>query len=158
MTLLKVNNRPVSKSWNGLVNDLFADFEQNFGQPKINFSAPVNIFETADAFNLEIAAPGRVKDQFSLNVENNTLTIAYADKVGAETKNEAKNETEQEVKVVEPKQIRREFAAQPFKRSFALDDKINTEAINAKYEDGVLKVLLPKKAEIKPAVKQISIQ
>lgn len=154
MTFLKVNNRPVAKSWNGLVNDLFADFENNFGHQKPGFNAPVNIAETDDAYHLEVAAPGRNKENFSLNVENNTLTIGYDDKKNADVKNEG----DQEVKAPEVKNVRREFSTQSFKRSFALDDKINAENIQAKYEDGLLKVLLPKKAEVKPAVKQISVQ
>ena len=141
MTVFKVNNRPVAKTWNGLVNDLFADFDNNFGQ---SVNAPVNIAETKEAYHLEVAAPGRSKDNFTLNVENNSLTIGYEEKKEAET--------------ADYKTIRKEFSSKSFKRTFNLDEKINTEAIEAKYEDGLLKVLLPKKEEVKPAVKQISIQ
>ncbi|MEL4474616.1 Hsp20/alpha crystallin family protein, partial [Shewanella algae] len=56
------------------------------------------------------------------------------------------------------KTIRKEFTYRSFKRSFSVDDKINTENIQARYEDGVLKVLLPKKDEVKVAPKQITIQ
>ena len=145
MTVFNVNNRPVAKSWNGLVNDLFADFDNNFGQVLgQSVNAPVNIVETKEAYHLEVAAPGRSKDKFTLNVENNSLTIGYEEKKEAET--------------ADYKTIRKEFSSKSFKRTFNLDEKIDTEAIEAKYEDGVLKVLLPKKEEVKPAVKQISIQ
>jgi HSP20 family protein len=145
MTVFKVNNRPVAKTWNGLVNDLFTDFDNNFGQAfGQSVTAPVNILESKDAYHLEVAAPGRSKDNFTLNVENNSLTIGYEEKKEAET--------------ADHKTIRREFSSKSFKRTFNLDEKINTESIEAKYEDGLLKVLLPKKEEVKPAVKQISIQ
>ena len=147
MTVFKVNNRPVAKSWNGLVNDLFSDFENNFGnafQTQTSGKAPVNINESESAYHLELAAPGRSKELFTLNVEKNVLTIGYEDKKETETTG--------------LKTIRNEFLITSFKRSFTLDEKIDTESIDAKYENGILKVTLPKKAEVKPEVKQISIQ
>ena len=88
--------------------------------------------------------PGRNKEDFNVAVDKGLLTISY------EKKEEAKNE---DVKVV-----RREFNFQSFKRSFTVDEKINTEAIQAKYENGLLKLLLPKKAESQQPVKTITIQ
>ena len=55
------------------------------------------------------------------------------------------------------KTIRKEFSFKSFKRSFNLDDKINTAGIQAKYENGVLKLYLPKKEEAAAAPQQISI-
>ena len=81
---------------------------------------------------------------FKINVENGLLTISF----------EKKEETENKGY----KTIRREFSVTNFKRSFTLDEKVNAEAIEAKYEDGVLKVFIPKKEEVKIAAKQISIQ
>ena len=98
MTVFKVNNRPTNRTWNGLVNDLFADFENNFGtagQNRSNSNVPVNITESENAYQLEVAAPGRNKESFSLNIENNTLTIGY----------EVKKETEKN----ELKQVRKEL-------------------------------------------------
>ena len=56
------------------------------------------------------------------------------------------------------KQIRREYSYRSFKRSFTLDEKINAEGIGAKYQNGVLTLNLPKKEEVKAAVKEITIQ
>lgn len=143
MTVFKVNNRP-ARTWNGLVNDLFANFENNVAAATGAYgNVSVNITETENAYLLEVAAPGRLKEDFTLNVKDNQLTIGY----------EVKAETEK----VEPKQIRKEFSYQSFKRAFNLDDKVNAEGIEAKYENGILKVTLPKKAETKPEVKQINI-
>ena len=147
MTVFKVNNRPVPKTWNGLVNDLFTDFENNFPsvlQQPAGSRIPVNISESSKAYFLDLVAPGRNKESFVLNVEKNILTISY------EQKKEAAND--------EIKSVRNEFSLNSFSRSFNLDQKINTEAIEAKYENGILKLTLPKKEEVKPEVKQISIQ
>ena len=145
MTVFNVNNRPAVKTWNGLVNDLFADFENNLSKTNTLVRVPVNITESENAYNLELAAPGRSKEFFKLNVEKNTLTVSYDEnKDGGEDKG--------------LKSIRKEFSTPSFKRSFTLDEKINAEAIEAKYENGILKVTLPKKEEVKPEVKQINIQ
>ena len=108
------------------------------------FSPAVNIVETPDAYHLELNVPGRNKEDFNVAVDKGLLTISY------EKKEEAKNE--------DAKVVRREFNFQSFKRSFTVDEKINTEAIQAKYENGLLKLLLPKKAESQQPVKTISIQ
>lgn len=149
MTVFKVNNRPAPKSWNGIVNDLFSNFENNFGtalaQTSFNGTVPVNIFDSENNYILELVAPGFSKEQITLNVENHVLTIA----------GENKNENTENNGL---KQIRKEFTAKSFKRSFTLDDKINAEGIAAKYADGILKVTFPKKAEEKPEVKQITVE
>ena len=146
MTVFNLNNRPTARSWNGLVNDLFADFEKNQANTsaQVNGKVPVNIKETDDAYLLELAAPGRDKALFSLNVEKNSLTISYDEKKEAEKQ--------------EFKTIRTEFLTPSFKRTFILDEKVNAEQIEAKYDNGVLKLTLPKKAEVKPEVKQINVQ
>jgi len=64
----------------------------------------------------------------------------------------------EETKTEDYKTIRKEFSFRSFKRSFNLDDRINSEAIQAKYENGVLKLYLPKKEQEKESTKQISIQ
>jgi len=143
MTLVKVNNHP-ARNLSSFVDEFFQDFptswsrEGNFGFP------PVNIHETNDAYHLELSAPGRNKEDFQLSIDKGQLTIAF------EKKEEAKTE--------DYKTVRKEFSFKSFKRTFNLDDRIDTNGIQAKYENGVLKLLLPKKAEQKESTKQISIQ
>jgi HSP20 family protein len=145
MTLVKVNN-PMTKSFDGLVNEFFNEFPATFGktirQDVFGFP-PVNIRENADAYQLEIAAPGLEKSDFNLNLEKNILTIS------TEKKEENKEET--------PKFIRKEFSYKSFKRSFTVDEKIDAANISAKYENGILKVALPKKEEVKVAPKEITV-
>lgn len=149
--IVKVNNRPVANPFNGLFNSLFGEFEvaQNqVASKSANGFVPVNIVETENAYHLEIAAPGRKKENFKVKVEGQLLTISYENTPVAEG---TENENEDQ------KQIRTEFNTSNFKRSFNVDDKINADNILAKYEDGLLKVLLPKKEETKPVAKDITI-
>lgn len=127
-------------------DELFNAFPASWGRDAQTGypTASVNIHETEDAYHLELNAQGRKKEDFTIHVDKGLLTIGY----------EKKEESTEKVY----KTIRKEFTYRSFKRSFSVDDKINTENIQARYEDGVLKVLLPKKDEVKIAPKQITIQ
>ncbi len=146
MTLVKVNS-PIAKTFDGLVNDIFNDFPMNFGNSfrneALNFP-PVNIVEKNDAYYLDVAVPGMDKGDFNVKLDGDLLTIS------AEKKEEINDEND--------KFIRREFSHRSFRRSFTLDDKrINAANINARYENGILKLVLPKKDEVKAITKDISI-
>ncbi|MBL0355460.1 MAG: Hsp20/alpha crystallin family protein [Chitinophagaceae bacterium] len=144
MTLVKVNN-PITKTFDGLLNDLFNEMpslDKNLREEAFGFP-PVNITEAVGAYHIEVAAPGMEKTDFNLKLDGNLLTIS------AEKKQETKDEN--------AKAIRREFNYRSFKRSFTLDEKINAANIAAKYENGVLKVELPKKEEVKAVAKEITI-
>ena len=146
MTLVKFNGTPVKKSFDSLFDEFFADwsgFGKDFISEKWN-SVPANIHQTKDAYHLELSAPGLKKEDIKINVEDGLLTVSY----------EKKESTNSE----EYNTVRREFNYNSFKRTFTLGDKINTADIQAKYEDGVSKLLLPKKAEAQAVNKQISIQ
>ncbi len=136
---------PVKQNYRNL-NNLFDEF---FGNLPTTWSKdlnvpPVNVHETADAYHLELSAPGLNKEDFKVNLEKGLLTIGY----------EKKTENEQK----DYKTHRREFGVTGFKRSFSVDENINAEAIEAKYDNGILKLLLPKKEEVKILPKEISIK
>lgn len=146
MTLVKFNGTPVKKSFDTFFDDFFADwsgFGKDFGSEKWN-TVPANIHQTKDAYHIELSVPGLKKEDIKINVEDGLLTISY--------------EKQENSKSEEYNTIRREFSYNSFKRTFTLGDKINSTDIQAKYEDGVLKLLLPKKAEAQAVNKQISIQ
>ena len=146
MTLVKVNN-PLSRSFDGLMNDLFNDFPTAFGKTvreDVLHFPPVNIHETVAAYQLEIAAPGFDKADFNVKLEDNLLTISTEKK---EEKNESAG-----------KSIRKEFSYKSFKRSFTIDEKIEAANISARYENGILKLELPKKETAKAISKEINIQ
>ena len=136
MTLAKSNYRTV--------NDLFDEFFRPAAWNTNLNVPPVNIHENNDAYHLEVSAPGLNKEDFKVNLEKGLLTISYEKKVEAENK--------------DYKTHRKEFSISGFKRSFTVDEKINADGIEAKYENGVLKLLLPKKEEIKVQPKEIAIQ
>ena len=136
MTLAKTNYKNV--------NDLFEDLF-NYPTSWKGFNVPaVNIHETNDAYHLELSAPGVNKDDFKVNLDKGLLTISY------EKKNVQENN--------EYKTRRREFSVSSFKRSFTVDENINADGIEAKYDNGILQLLLPKKDEVKVTPKQITIQ
>ena len=145
MTLVKVNNS-AARTFDGLLNDLLNDMPSVVGKTVrediFNFP-PVNIAEHATAYQIEVAAPGMEKTDFNLKLEGSLLTISGA------KKEEIKDET--------IKSIRKEFSYKSFKRSFTVDEKIDASNISAKYENGILKVTLPKKEETKVALKEITI-
>jgi HSP20 family protein len=140
MTLVKVNNNG-HRGLTQFVDEFLQGFpvkDESFGFP------PVNIHETTDAYHLELSAPGRSKEDFKLSLDNGQLTISF--------------EKKEENRTEDYKTIRKEFSFRSFKRSFNLDDRIDTNGIQAKYENGVLKLLLPKTEEKKESVKQINVQ
>ena len=142
MTLVKVNNRPFGNLFNELLNEI-PGAARSFGQDFLAFPQ-TNIHETPEAYHLELNAPGRTKEDFKIQVEQGLLTVSFDKK-------------EESARSEDYKTIRREFEFRSFKRSFSVDDKINVDGIEAKYEQGVLKLLLPKKEESKQSVKQINI-
>jgi HSP20 family protein len=115
-------------------NDLGDFFGKRFSDPA------ANIIENKDSFQLEIAAPGMIKDDFKINLENNILTISV--EVEDQKREEGKNYS------------RKEFYYGSFSRSFTLPKTIDLENIKADYESGILKISLPKKEEAKVEVKK----
>jgi len=142
MTLVKRNYRNLDNLFDEFFNSLPA--AANWGRESGWGTPAVNIHETNEAYHLELVAPGLSKEDFKINIEKGLLTIGY----------EKKSETENK----DYKTHRKEFNVTSFKRSFNVDDNINVETIQAKYENGVLKLLLPKKEEVKVLPKEISIQ
>lgn len=106
----------------------------------------VNIYETDEKFEIEIAAPGLEKEDFKIDLKNDYLLV-YSEK-------KDKKEEKEKGKVV-----RSEFRYSSFQRSFALPKDIDATAINATHKNGVLIIELPKKTEQKDSlVRQIEIQ
>ncbi len=101
-----------------------------------------NIFELQNEYLLEMKVPGYSKEDIKISVEKDLLTIALDSK-------ESKDENR--------KLIRREFNLNSFKRVFSLDESVDSEKVSAKYENGILYLSLPKKEELKPTVKEITI-
>jgi HSP20 family protein len=143
--MIVTKSYPANRGLNNVFDELFNSFPSTHGvDSKSGVAAPVNISESEKGYNLDFNVPGRNKEDFKISLDKGLLTVSYEKQEQAENK--------------DVKSIRKEFSFQSFKRSFSLDEKINAEGIEAKYENGVLKVYLPKKEEVKIAPKQISIQ
>lgn len=136
-TLFPTVSRFFDDDW----NSLFDWSTSNFSAMDTTMPA-VNIKETKDAFEVEMAVPGMKRDDFEIELKNNLLTIKCELKEEHEDKGE--------------RYTRKEFSYRSFQRSFNLNDRIVDDAkIKANYEDGILHVSLPKKPEAveKPAKK-----
>lgn len=92
----------------------------------------VNVSETANAYEIEVAVPGAGRDDFKVNIEANQLIVS------AEKKTETKSEDS------EKKYLRREFGYTSFQRSFTLPENVDANSIKANHDNGVLKIVLPK--------------
>jgi len=102
--------------------------------------------EDDNSYEVEMAAPSLNKDDFKIELNNDVLTIS------------SEKQTENETKEGQ-RYTRKEFSYQSFSRSFTLPDSVDNDKIKAKYENGVLRVIIPKREDAKPRpVKQIAIE
>jgi len=126
--------------------DVFRFFDDNRAKDSYRQRPAVNITEQEESFELEMLAPGRVKDNFNIAFNEGVLEITYTAEAGAST------ETSGDVR-------RKEFVLKDFTRRFKLDDSvINDEEINATYEAGILRLTLPKRESALPkAPRQIAV-
>ena len=128
--------------------DIFNDFFDNTWMERPKATCPaINVLETPDAYQLELAAPGMTKADFDIHLDEEGDLVIKMEKKGSE--NEQKK----------GHYVRREFSYTKFQQTMLLPDDTNREAISAKVEDGVLTVNLPKvkKVEVEKAKKQITI-
>ena len=109
-------------------------FDGGLSSRMINVPA-VNISERKDDYLVSLAAPGLKKEDFKIDVEGNLLTIS--------------SEKEEEKEEKDEKYTRQEYSYSSFERSFTLPDEVNKDKIDARYQDGVLELVLPKKEEAK---------
>ena len=117
-------------------NELMDWGHSNFSSTNTSLPA-VNVKETDDDFVIEVAAPGMSKKDFKINFKNNVLTISSERK----NENEVKNEN----------YTRKEFSYQSFQRAFTVpENAVMGEKISAKYIEGILNIVLPKRDEVKP--------
>jgi HSP20 family protein len=120
------------------VSSMFDDLFQSgwLSREMIGSVPAVNISEDNDNYYVEMSAPGYHKDDVKVEMDENMLIVS------AERK---KEETEEDKTFT-----RKEFSYGSFKRSLYLPDTVKEDEIHAKYEDGILKLTLPKKEESKP--------
>jgi HSP20 family protein len=148
MSLIKKNES--YPAWSNFFNDLFdrdwMDWTtRNFSDTNTTLPS-VNIIEGTESYEVDMAAPGLEKKDLKIELNHGVLTISSEKKSEKEAKKGKKFS-------------RREYSYQSFSRSFTLPHTVESEKISAKYENGILKVVIPKKegAKTKP-VKAIEIK
>ena len=146
MALVKFSNGATNRMADAWSNNLFESlFNDSFISDRLISRVPaVNIAETAGAYEIELAAPGLEKGDFSINVDKDVLTVS------AEKKSEQAADGR--------KYSKREYSYTTFTRSFTLPDSIDHSHITAVYQDGVLRVTVGKREEAKLESRLIEVK
>lgn len=133
-----------------LFDDFFKPWNEWFDSPtlfeRMKTMPAVNVKENPDDYTVSLAAPGLKKEDFKIDMEGNMLTISCEKEAQEEEKDE--------------KYTRKEYNYFSFSRSFTLPDDVKQDAIDARYEDGVLNIRLPRLEEAKKlaATKTIAVK
>jgi HSP20 family protein len=152
--IAKRQNGNPSVSVGSLVDNIFQNslrrfFDDNFWEtdtPLTVGTVPVNVRETNRHYEMDVIAPGCRKEDFSINVNDNILTVSFNHK-------EEKNEQDEKAGWV-----RNEYAQKSFSRSFTLDDTVDANNIAASYKDGILRLVLPKNEKAQKLSKHIEVK
>jgi len=142
MSLVRWSDPSFFPTFGSFFNNLFDD-NQGATLPARASIPPVNVVNNEENFVLELAVPGKSKEDFKINIENNVLSISSE----SEEENESENQN----------YSRREYSYNSFSRSFTLPDNVTEEKIDATYEDGLLKVILPKDETTISKPKEITV-
>ena len=136
---------PFDKMFDQMIETHFPNVVQQVGvKPYQGTAYPkVNVYEYEDKIGIIAEIPGLKKKQLNIEVEDGVLTIS-GDKHGIE---------EQDGATV----LRRELKASSFKRSFELGEQLNSDSINANFNDGILSISIDKKEPEIPKKKFVKI-
>jgi HSP20 family protein len=147
----RADNRPttfgsvVDELFQSNLNPFFDDHLWGFNGLQTDTRVPVNILESDAAYEIQVVAPGLKKEDFQLAFTGDTLTISFEH-------NDQKTEGDQR------KWIRREYRSTSFSRSFTVDRTVDVEKANARYDNGILSLTLPKREEAKRVSRKIEVQ
>lgn len=137
MNIIKRNPIVYGKTFSNLMDEVFNRSISDLVGGDYSITSPsVNITENDQTFLLEMAAPGLEKSDFNIAIENDQLVIS--------AQKEDKKESSEE-----GKWTKKEFNFSSFKRSFHLSDAVDSDHIQAEYQNGILKLVLPKKENLK---------
>jgi HSP20 family protein len=109
-------------------------------------AAPVNVRENDQQYELDVIAPGCCKENFKIQVQNNELQISY-------THDDCGKQADEKTGWV-----RNEYMQRSFSRHFTLDETVDSENISAAYNDGILRIVLPKTEKAKPRLLSIDVK
>ncbi|SDS75307.1 heat shock protein Hsp20 [Mucilaginibacter mallensis] len=146
MTLVKFNNGQKNYGVNPFFNDVFDTILNDtfLGDKLVSRVPAVNIAETENEFQIELAAPGLKKEDFKINLDKNVLSVSTEKK--AENVEEGK------------KFSKREYNYTSFVRSFTLPETVDHSKIDAEYANGILKLIVAKREEAKFQTREIAVK
>lgn len=148
MALVRWKDRGELSPWapwreiEGQINRMFGELARDYDFFDRVWSPAVDLREDENSYMLEADLPGMKKDEIEVTVVDNVVTL----------KGERKHESESKEKGIH--RIERRYGA--FERSFEIPGGFDADKINAHFENGVLKITLPKREEAKP--KQVEIK
>ena len=140
---------PVRRTSNSWLPEIFNDFFDNGWMERTSYTAPaINVIENEKEYELELAAPGLSKEDFKIQLDGEGNLVINMEK---KTENENKEEKKK------GRFLRREFSYEKFHQRLMLPDDVDIEKIDAKMENGVLNVHLPKIVKALPAAEHRTI-
>ena len=132
------------------MNDLSNDFNDMFNfnwMPRMSVTAPaINVKENKDEYDIELAAPGTTKDDFNVNLDNDGNLV-----IKMEHKDDKKDENKKE------HYLRREFSYSNYEQALTLPEDVEKDKIEAKVNNGVLHITLPRTHEAEKETKRIEV-
>ncbi|MBQ3383513.1 MAG: Hsp20/alpha crystallin family protein [Bacteroidales bacterium] len=138
---------PVRRTSNSWLPEIFNDFFDNGWMERTSYTAPaINVIENEKEYELELAAPGLSKEDFKIQLDGEGNLV-----INMEKRTENKEEKKK------GRFLRREFSYEKFHQRLMLPDDVDIEKIDAKMENGVLNVHLPKIAKALPAAEHRTI-
>lgn len=142
MTMYPVLNNAMN--W---LDNSFDDMMNGNWMPRLSVTAPaINVKENKDEYNIELAAPGTTKEDFNVNLDNDGNLV-----IKMEHKDNKKDENKKE------HYLRREFSYSNYEQTLILPDDVEKDKIQAKVENGVLHVTLPRTQKAEKETKRIEI-
>ncbi|MFO7878815.1 MAG: Hsp20/alpha crystallin family protein [Bacteroidales bacterium] len=138
---------PMIKSTSNYLPSMWDQFMKDFeNMEERTFQPAINVKETGKDYQVEVSAPGFEKKDFDIDVDNHRLIISYEHK------------DEKEEKSDDEKYYRREFGMSSFTRTFELPEDAKEDDIQAKYDKGILLIVIPKTSPREDVKKKISIK
>ncbi|MEF8817760.1 MAG: Hsp20/alpha crystallin family protein [Salinibacter sp.] len=133
--MTQLTRRTPNRTVRDLQREVDSIFDQFFGRDSDDDTSAVwaprtDLSETDDAFRIRLDVPGMTKEDITINLQNNTLTVS------GERSSERQEEGEEYVRV--------ERAFGNFHRTFTLPDAVDPDSVEAAYDDGVLTINVPK--------------
>ncbi len=141
---------PVMRRNQEWLPSIFNDFLNNEWMPRANATAPaINVFETEQNYEIELAAPGLNKDDFNVHVDEDSNLVITMEKKSADKEGKKNG-----------RYLRREFSYSKFQQTMILPEDVDKDKISAHVENGVLNVVLPKVSEDDKAkaIRSISVE